>query len=160
MKFIGNQFVFETNKIMKDLSSQEGIGNIVEMEVYSCKQTKESKKNNVLPKPLRFLISALEQHLPDYDFSETSMNAFQIASKEKLFTDLDFAIMTAIKNSNDANKILAYWTIVLKSILKLDKTQFYIFNFIEDKNNLLYLLYEKNGNKVVILKVGNLINTN
>ena len=111
MKFLDLNSLIKTNILFSRLQAFNA-KRTLEIEAYSCKQTKEQKRYKNIPKPLRFYITALELAFPDYDFSRETNDSFDIISFEILKSELSFVFFTFYKNNEDVAEIIQYFSIV------------------------------------------------
>lgn len=154
MKFLEMNSIIKTNMLFSRLRAFDP-KRTLEIEAYSCKQTKEQKRHKNLPKPLRFYISALELAFPDYDFSNVTLSSFKPTTLENVKKELSYVFFTIYKNSEDVSELLAYLDALLgqcvnlrtSSILTLDR----IFSCDTDYYKV-FILHDKKLKRILIIK--------
>lgn len=155
MKFLELNNIIKTNILFSRLQAFDS-RRTLEIEVYSCKQTKEQKKHKNIQKPLRFYVSALDLAFPDHDFSNESMNSFDNISIETLKAELSFVFFTMYKNNEDVAELIQYLNILLDQCVDIHNSVFYIFNkpILSDPiYNNVFLIHDNKKKRVVIIKL-------
>lgn len=154
MKFLELNSLIKTNILFSRLQAFNS-RRTLEIEAYSCKQTKEQKKYRSIQKPLRFYISALDLAFPDYNFSNETMDSFDSISLDILKSELSFVFFTLYKNNEDVAELIDYLNILLQQCVDIDDSAFYVFNkpLISDSNDIrVFLIHDKKKKRVIILK--------
>ncbi len=152
MKLIISKNINKTNAIMEKLNENQSDVN-VEIEVYSCKKTKFHKKNRDVKKPLKFLIAALDESFPNYEFSHISLNEFIKSNSIEFFENLKFVFLKAYKNETDSNDTIKYWEMLINSYSPLKASIIYKYYIIEEENTVVYLIYNSKLKRVILIKI-------
>lgn len=154
MKFLELNNIIKTNILFSRLQAFDS-RRTLEIEAYSCKQTKEQKRHRNICKPLRFYISALELAFPDYDFSNESIRSFNAISSQELKGELSFIFFTLYKNHNDVSELIHYLDILLEQCIDIRKSVFYSLDksiLCDSKYHKIFLIHDKQKKRVIIIK--------
>lgn len=128
----------------------------IEIEAYSCKQTKHQRSHYKMPKPLRFYVSTLELSLPDYDFSNASLSLFQNTSLDKIRSELSFILFTIYKNQEDVDELLSFFDRVLSQSVSLRNSLFYEVDFAalnEELSLKVFMIHDRKMRRIIVLKM-------
>lgn len=154
MKFLEISSIIKTNALLSRLQAFDPRRSL-EIEVYSCKQTREQRKHRDKPKPLRFYISALELTFPDYDFSEMTQEAFKVISYTVLKSELSFVLFTMYKNHEDVGEFIEYLDVLIGQCVDVRRSQFCVVekDLLDDLNfHRIFVIYDKKKRRVMIIK--------
>jgi len=154
MKFINMLNIIRTNTLFSKLNAIDPKQNI-EIEVYSCKQTRMQKKHYSIQKPLRYYISALEETFSDYDFSKTSINAFQKTTYQSILNELSFVFFTVYRNNDDVNQTLEFIDTIMNQCVNLRTSRFYVIDDLfnnEIEKCKVFLIHDTKLRRVVVIK--------
>lgn len=127
----------------------------LEIEVYSCKQTREQKRHKGIPKPLRFYICALEQAFPDYVFSSATLNFFRKIPYSAIKNELSFVFFTMYKNNEDVEEFINYLDALIDQCINMKNTDFLIVDesLLGDNDfHRIYILHDKDRKRIMIIK--------
>lgn len=154
MKFLELNNIIKTNILFSKLQSFDP-RRTLEIEVYSCKQTKQQKKHRIIRKPLRFYVSALEMAFPDHDFSSESIRSFNKSSGQELKGELSFVFFTLYKNHSDVAELVQYLDNLLEQCVDVRHSVFYTLNksiLCDSDYHKVFLIHDKKSKRVVIIK--------
>jgi len=155
MKYIDMQNINKTNALLSRLTAADPKMNI-ELEIYSCKQTKQQKKHHAIPKPWRFYISALESEFDDYDFSLQPQNSFLSTTFEDIHKELSYLMFTVFKNNEDVLETMAFVEKIINQCIFIKKSVCVrIENLLvnESEHTKVFLIYNKVLRRVVLIKI-------
>ncbi|KAI5148153.1 hypothetical protein ENBRE01_0141 [Enteropsectra breve] len=155
MKFIQSQNIVRTNNLFSRISAK-GLDDWIEFEVYSCKETKEQRKNRDLAKPLRYYVFSLEQTFPDFDFTGISQSAFKRTSVETLRDEMYFLQLSFCKNSQDAEEFMELIKNVLETCIVIKQSIFYEIdpNTLKDATkSKVFMVHDRKQKRVLMIKV-------
>lgn len=153
MKFIAMPNIFRTNALFSKLKALDPRRSI-ELEAYSCKQTRQQKALHDIPKPLRFYVATLEQALPDYDFSDAPRALFAPTSLEALREELSFVLFTIYRNQEDVRELLAFVDRVLEQCVRLRSCLFYVVSQPGGETRVkVFLIHDTRRRRIVVVKV-------
>lgn len=156
MKFLEINNIIKTNVLFSKLKAFNPNINL-EIEAYSCKQTKEQKKYYKIPKPLRFYISVLELAFPDYDFSNETLSSFKKTSMDIVIKEMSYLFFVLYKNNDEVTELLSYLEALLGQCLNLRKTSVLLLDrtrFSESDYRNVFLLHDKKLKRIIVLKYG------
>lgn len=155
MKFINMPNIIRTNTLFSKLNAIDPKQNI-EIEVYSCKQTRVQKKHHSIPKPQRYYVSALEEAFNDYDFSKIPPDAFQKTTYEAILKELSFVFFTIYRNNDDVNETLEFLDTILNQCVNFKISRFYaiddLFNNEVEKHKV-FLIHDNKLRRVIVIKL-------
>lgn len=154
MKFLEINSITKTNALLSRLQAFDPRRSL-EIEAYSCKQTREQKRHKNIPKPLRFYISALELAFPDYDFSTMEEESFRSISHGTLRNELSFVFFTMYKNHEDVEEFVSYLDALLEQCVDVKRAQFFIVedNMLDDLDfHRIFIVHDKKRKRVLIIK--------
>lgn len=154
MKFLEMGRITKTNVLFSRLRAFDPKRSL-EIEAYSCKQTREQKKHKRLPKPLRFYISALEQAFPDFDFSNETLSSFKHTTVENVKRELSYVFFTIYKNKEDVNELLAYLDALLSQCVSLRKSAIFALDRVfscDTGYHKVFILHDKRLRRILIIK--------
>ncbi|ELA41030.1 uncharacterized protein VICG_01912 [Vittaforma corneae ATCC 50505] len=154
MKFLEIGSIIKTNALLSRLQAFDPRRSL-EIEAYSCKQTREQKKHKTIPKPLRFYVSALELAFPYYDFSTMTKESFRNISHGMLKNELSFVFFTMYKNHEDVEEFVSYLDALLEQCVDVKRAQFFIVedNMLDDLDfHRIFMVYDKRKRRVLIIK--------
>ncbi len=157
MKFMEMRNLLKTNILFSRLQLFDP-KKTIEIEAYSCKQTKDQKRHKFIPKPLRFYISALELTFPDYDFSNEKYTSFKPTHIDYVKKEISFLFLTIYKNNNDASEFLTFFETVLGQVINLKNSKIFLVDIdLEGDSGYLktFLFYDKKLKRILILKTNN-----
>ena len=146
--------IIKTNALFSRLQAFDPKRSL-EIEAYSCKQTKEQKKHKNIPKPLRFYISALELAFPDYSFSNEGLSSFKQSTLDNIKKELSFIFFTLYKNNDDVNDLLSYLESLLGQCINLKESSIFVLDriFSSDSNySKVFLIHDKKLKRILIIK--------
>lgn len=154
MKYLEINSIVKTNALLSRLHAFDPRRSL-EIEAYSCKQTKEQKKHKNIPKPLRFYISALELTFPDYDFSSITNDSFKNIPYSALRNELSFIFFTMYKNSSDVEEFVSYLDALFEQCVEIKKARFFIVEkdvFEDLEFYKIFMIHDKKKKRVLIIK--------
>lgn len=154
MKFLEMSNIIKTNALLSRLQAFDPKRS-VEIEAYSCKQTKEQKKHRDIPKPLRFYISALELAFPDFDFSEMSLSGFNKITYNVVRNELSYVFFTIYKNCDDVEEFVVFLDTLLEQCINIKAAKFFLVDgtmFGDSDFHKIFLIYDSQIKRVVIIK--------
>lgn len=154
MKFINMLNIIRTNTLLSKLNAIDPRQSI-EIEVYSCKQTRMQKRHHRIPKPLRYYISALEETFSDYDFSKVSIAAFQKTTYGAILDELSFVFFTVYRNNDDVNQTLEFIDTIMNQCVNLRMSRFYVIDDLlnnEAERCRVALVHDTKLRRVVVIK--------
>lgn len=155
MKFMEMNSIIKTNALFARLKAFDSKLNL-EIEAYSCKQTKQQKRHKNIPKPLLFYICALEISCPDHDFSSESMSLFEKTTFENIKIELAFIFFRLYKNNEEVNELLKYFDALLDQCLDVSRTIAYVVDKpVSSETGFLrvFLLHDKRKKRILIIKL-------
>lgn len=155
MRYLELNCISKTNKLFQKLQDLNPLLSI-EMEAYSCKSSRKQRNERLIPKPLRFLLSALELCFPDYDFHNESWESFRRRSMSEVRNEITYSITTTHKNSEDVKEFVDFLTIILEKSINLDGCDIYAYEsrlgpFQDCSWHFSFLFFNKKRKRVVIL---------
>lgn len=154
MKFLEMNSIIKTNVLFSKLRAFDPKRSL-EIEAYSCKQTRQQKRHKDLPKPLRFYISALELAFPDYDFSSETLSSFKPTTLESVKKELSYVFFTIYKNNEDVNELLAYLDALLEQCVNLRNSFIFTLDRIfscDTDYYKVFILHDRKLRRVLIIK--------
>lgn len=178
MKYLEMPNILKTNALFSRLNILDPTRSI-EVEVYSCKETKKQKKNynknynknnsrtsiesisstdvtnNILTnKLLKYFISALSESFPDYDFSNNPMNFFKETHYEFLISELAYILFTVYRNHEEVSEVLSFFDNILKQSIGIKAASiYYVENlFLNERDKYrVFLIYDKSMKRVIVI---------
>lgn len=154
MKFIDMPAIIQTNALLSRINVLDPKKSI-EVELYSCKQTKVQKKHRNIKKPLRYYVSVLEETFGDFDFSGKSAESFVQITHEYLKKELSFILFTIYKNYEDVNELLLFMDNIFSSCVSVRHSlHCYIDNLFENEsdNCRVFIIHDKKQKRVILIK--------
>ena len=157
MKYINIPMVTQANALLSRLSAavpKQGM----EIEVYSCKQTKLQKQHRSIKKPLRYYISALEQAFPDYDLSRLTLANFANTDYALIQREISYVLFTVHKNIEDVNEMLLFMDRMMQGCVGVKNLQCYHVDRIFDTDTekfRVYLMYDRAQKRIMLVKLSN-----
>jgi hypothetical protein len=154
MKFLGINSIIKTNALLSRLHTFDPRRSL-EIEAYSCKQTREQKRHKKIAKPLRFYISSLELTFPDYDFSDLSIDSFKEISYKALRNELSFVFFTMYKNNEDVEEFISYLGALFEQCVDIERANIYIIenNLLDDLDFYkIFMIHDKRKRRILIIK--------
>lgn len=154
MKFMELTNITRTNRLFEKLREFDP-KRTIDIEVYSCKQTKHQKTHWCIPKPFRFYISALEMAFPDYDFSQETIDIFKEVDMEAIKKELSFVFFTMYRNCEDVSEMVHFIEQILEQCVDTRKAQYYTVDTLFGDEAVvykLYIIYDKKAKRVLIVK--------
>lgn len=155
MKFITMLNIIRTNTLFSKLKTIDPRRSI-EIEAYSCKQTRHQKSHKNMPKPLRFYISTLELTFPGHDFSNVPINMFRFTNLDAIRSEVSFVLFTIYKNQNDVSELLSFLDTVLAQSVSLRSSLFYSVDvplISDDANIKAYMIHDRKKRRIIVLKI-------
>ena len=150
MKFLELKDVIKTNELLRryvDFSK----GFFIELEAYSCKKTKEERKNKTVGEPLCFFINALEMAFDNDDFTGYTMEQFVQIQTNKLLSDLKYILFVYSKNEKETSEYINYFNVLLKQTIGISNANIYELTMKQSKENV-YVIYNKKMKRVLLVK--------
>ncbi|KAL6121073.1 hypothetical protein NUSPORA_02064 [Nucleospora cyclopteri] len=144
--------LIKTNNLLTKLNNFKH-GKTIEIEAYSCKNSKQQKKNNKLEKPLRFLISTLEMSFIDFDFSKNTIKDFKIVDSALLFKNLNYSFLTLSKNQQETAEYLEYLELLLNQCIDLKNSLIYRIEVVDKSAVEVFMLYNKKMRRILVIKI-------
>ncbi|KAI5175949.1 hypothetical protein PAEPH01_2203 [Pancytospora epiphaga] len=154
MKFISMPNILRANKLFSRLCAADPQSSI-EMELYSCKQTRFQRMHYDIPKPLRFYISALEEAFGDHDFSE-SAKSFCSTTYANIRDEISFKLFKIQRNYEDVEESVGLFSAVLGQCVSLRNSVYYTVTQLygdEEERKKVFLIHDRKRKRVVIIKV-------
>lgn len=154
MKLLEISSITKTNVLFSRLRAFDPKRSL-EIEAYSCKQTREQKRHKRLPKPLRFYISALELAFPDYDFSNETLSSFKHTTVDNVKSELSYVFFTIYKNEDDVSSLLAYLDILLSQCVSIKNTAIFVLDRVfscDIDYYKVFILHDKKLRRILIIK--------
>ncbi|KAM0680800.1 hypothetical protein GINT2_001074 [Glugoides intestinalis] len=152
MKFLEINSIIKTNTLLSRMQAFDPQRSL-EIEVYSCKQTREQKRHKRIPKPLRFYICALELAFPDYSFSTATLNFFRKIPYSSIKNELSFVFFTLYKNNEDVKEFINYLDALLDQCIDMKNTEFFLVDesLLDDNDfHRIYILH--NRKRIIVIK--------
>lgn len=154
MKFLELSSILKTNRLFNKLKELDPKINI-DIEVYSCKQTKHQKSHRTIPKPFRFYVSALEMSFTDYDFSQETIESFKPTNFNTIKDELSYVFFRIYKNCEDVSNILHFIELILEQCVSLERSKFYnVSNLFTNESSVfrVFVIYDIASKRVLIIK--------
>lgn len=154
MKYLDMPIIIKLNYFFSKLNAlKPGIG--LELETYSCKQTKNQKRHINIKKPLRFYISALEESFSDYDFSNEKAESFIKVTYPYIKKELEYILFTVYKNYDSVNETINYINNILNYCISIKKSSFFMIKNLfpnEEEQYRIFIIHDKDRKRVIIIK--------
>ncbi|WUR02774.1 repressor of RNA polymerase III transcription MAF1-like protein [Vairimorpha necatrix] len=96
MKYLQISQILKTNEIFKSIQEKHPSFTI-DLEVFSCKSSKNDKIFNTLPKPFRYLVQTLALAYPDYDFENENALSFTLMPYQDVVNELILIIDKTVR---------------------------------------------------------------
>lgn len=165
MKFLEISNIIKTNALLSRYNSFYK-GKVLEIEAYSCKRTRKEKKSNPGPKPLAYLIGALESSFTDYEFRELNLNSFDKQSEKNVIDFINYKIFLACKCKNELSDHLLYLSLLFKQTIDIKQSEIYKYTLgderdksmarstqdEEESTTTIFLIYNKKMKRVLMVK--------
>ena len=154
MKYLEMPNILRTNALFSKLNALDPKQS-VEIEVYSCKQTRQQKSHRDVQKPLRYYVSALEEAFGDYDFSGERGSSFHQTCYDFIRKELSFIFFTIYRNYDDVNEMLGFLDSILNQCVSIRSSMFYLIDDLfgnEAEKYKVFLIHDKKLRRVVIIK--------
>lgn len=155
MRFMEMKNLLRTNALFARLEPIDP-NDTIEIEAYSCKQTKKERKCYTMPKPLRFYVSVLEMTYPDYDFSKFSYKSFIKTTIEHVKKEISFIFLTIYKNNDDVTEFISFYECIINQVICLKNCIIMLVDIEIDSEYLYqktFLFYNKKLKRILVLKL-------
>lgn len=151
MKFLELKSVIQTNELLKRYTEMFR-GATIEFEVYSCKKTREERKNKAVSAPLCFFINALEMAFEEGFFQDIKLTDFIKVKPSKFFNDLSYVLLVDSKNTNDAIEYINYIKMLLKPTIGISNANIFDVSINKTHDSSVYLIYNSKMKRILIVK--------
>lgn len=158
MKYLEINQILRTNEILKTIQEQYPI--ILDLEVYSCKESKNYKMYKNTPKPLRYLLETLQQAFPDYSFTGETWKSFKKIDFQSVANELIYSFLTFYKVKEKVDELVEFLGLIIDKTMYIDECEIYSYvnrrGPFEDNNWFFcFLFYSKMNKRVLYLCVRN-----
>ncbi|KAF9761827.1 hypothetical protein NGRA_2394 [Nosema granulosis] len=158
MKYLEINQILRTNEILKTIQEQYPI--ILDLEVYSCKNSKNYKVYRNVQKPLRYLLETLQQAFPDYSFTGETWSSFKKVDFQKVANELIYSFLTFYKVKEKVDELVEFLGLIIDKTMYIDECEIYSYTSRKgpfENNNwfFCFLFYSKVNKRVLYLSVRN-----
>lgn len=159
MRFMEMKNLLRTNALFSRIQLVDP-RETIEIEAYSCKQTKKEKKYNCIQKPLRFYISVLDIIYPDYDFSGYRYSSFKRTTIDHVKKEISYIFLTIYKNNDDVNDFIFYYESFINQVINIKNSIIMLVDIdfdTESNHNKIFIFYNKKLKRILVFKLNNQI---
>ncbi|OQS54311.1 hypothetical protein EHP00_1017 [Ecytonucleospora hepatopenaei] len=152
MKFLELKNIIQTNELLKRYTELFK-GSKIEFEVYSCKKTREERRNKTIDDPLGFFINALEMAFEDESFKTLILEDFHKTKPSKLFNDIAYILVINNKSTKETVEYVTYIKLLLKQTIGIYNADIYKITNLRQIYEDVYLMYNKKMKRILIIKM-------
>ncbi|EOB12073.1 hypothetical protein NBO_559g0002 [Nosema bombycis CQ1] len=158
MKFLEIKQILRTNEILKTIQEQYPI--ILDLEVYSCKNSKIYKMYKKTPKPLRYLLETLQRVYPDYSFIGEDWSNFKKLDYQNVANELIYSFLTFYKVKEKVDELVQFLGLIIDKTVFIDGCEIFSYTsregpFEKDNWHFCFLFYSRSNKRVLFLSVRN-----
>lgn len=156
MKFLEMETIAKANYLLiqiKNKFMKSPYGKNIEIEAYSCKNSKLDKTRKSLKKPLKFLIGVLELSFINFEFNKLTMESFEVVTEATLLHELNYEVFLDLKCKNATIDCLHYLKLLFNLSINIKHATVYRLTINCDTFKTIYLIYNKKMKRILLVKI-------